>query len=74
MGRWLTSGALRRCTWQTVLVEDEAFAWRLALKCVRVLSCDAIVFVMLLQSKSRGVRQLECDLSARAPDESARLH
>jgi hypothetical protein len=46
----------------------------LAAKCVRALAPDAIVPVMLLKSNSRGVRQLECDLSGRAPDEGARLH
>jgi len=41
---------------------------------VRVLSRDAIVSAMPLKSNSRGVRQVECDLSGRAPDEGARLH
>jgi hypothetical protein len=46
----------------------------LAPKCVRVLSRDAIMSTMLLKSNSRGVRQVECDLSGREPDEGARLH
>jgi hypothetical protein len=40
---------------------------------VRVLPRDAIVSIMLLKSNARGVRQVECDLSGRAPDEGARL-
>lgn len=47
---------------------------RIAPKCVRVLSRDAIVSVMLLKSNSRSVRQVERHLFGRAPDEGARLH